>query len=209
MEPIRLSEERLRRMRSRPGEKAESRNVATMTVEQDLCHCVLCHDYGDGLDSMAERTVVQVREHGWQVVMIPADGQGPGWAFTIGLWHNHRSPELAMFGLDVYAMQTCLNTLGGEIVDGRKVEDGQERHGIVVDYPVALRTVNYRWYKAFFGAAIMFYRRPPFPVLEVVWPDRAGHFPWQPESEEGYRALQPHLWLTPAAHPPGVWTQDL
>ncbi|MFN2506583.1 MAG: DUF4262 domain-containing protein [Acidimicrobiales bacterium] len=25
----------------------------------------------------------------------------PGWAFTVGLWHTFRAPEVAMFGLDV------------------------------------------------------------------------------------------------------------
>jgi hypothetical protein len=26
--------------------------------------------------------------------------KGPGWAFTIGLWHTCGLPELAMFGLE-------------------------------------------------------------------------------------------------------------
>jgi hypothetical protein len=61
-----------------------------------------------------------------------------------------------------------------------------------------------RWYRAFFGGAIRFYRKPPFPVLEVVWPDKGGFFPWQAESSVSYRDLQPQLWLLPAMHPQGV-----
>lgn len=57
-----------------------------------------------------------------------------------------------------------------------------------------LRVIDYRWYKAFFGTAIRFYRRPPFPVSQVVHP---------------VDERQPSAWLPPDEHPAGVWTQDL
>jgi hypothetical protein len=180
-----------------------------MPGDQPPCRCVLCHDYGDEIGPVTEQTVEQVREYGWQVMMIPADDNGPGWAFTIGLWHTHGVPELAMFGLDVYDMKACLNGLGKQAVDGLHVGADQIRHDVIENHPVTLKAVDLRWYRAFFGSAIMFYRRPPFPVLQVVWPNGEGFFPWQPESDESYRTLQPQLWLVPASHPQGVWTQDL
>ncbi|MEV5571286.1 DUF4262 domain-containing protein [Spirillospora sp. NPDC052269] len=180
-----------------------------MTPDQAVCRCVLCHDYGDENDPITEQTIRQVREHGWQVILIPADDLGPGWAFTIGLWHNHRSPELAMFGLDVKLMHRMLNGLAQNALNGRPAEDGQERDDVIDGYPVALKAVGHPWYKAFFGTAIKFYRRPPLPVLQVVWPSEQGAFPWDPESDEAHRGLQPQLWLDPSDHPAGPWTQDL
>lgn len=156
-----------------------------------------------------EQTIAKIREYGWQVMMIGADEHGPGWTFTIGLWHTHGLPELAMFGLDIYAMKACLNALGGQAVDGDPPKAGQLRHEVIKDYPVALKSADLRWYRAFFGSAIRFYRRPPFPVLQVVWPDRQGLFPWHSGSSEACRTLQPQLWLTPDSHPEGVWTQEL
>jgi Domain of unknown function (DUF4262) len=180
-----------------------------MSNDQGVCRCVLCHDYGDEIEPITERTIEQIREHGWQVIMIPPDDNGPGWSFTIGLWHNHRSPELAMFGLDVHVMHALLNDLAQQSVNGRPVADRQERHDVINDYPVALRTVDDGWYKAFFGTAIRFYRRSPFPVLQVVWPSKQGQFPWDPDADDAYRDLQPQLWLNAADHPTGAWTQDL
>ncbi|SEF55985.1 protein of unknown function [Actinacidiphila yanglinensis] len=176
-----------------------------MPTDSAACHCVLCQDI-DEPDPRTRSTVDVIRQHGWQVVMIPADDLGPGWAYTIGLWHTHRMPELAMFGLDVGLMQTVLNDLGRQAVEGRSLEAGQERHD-VASVPVALRTVGYRWYKAFFGTAIGYYRKPPFPVLQVVW-SRDGVFPWQPGGE-GLLSHQPRLDLHPDDHPVGVWTQEL
>jgi hypothetical protein len=179
-----------------------------MHPDRPACRCVVCHDHGDRdtADPMDRRTVEQVQEYGWSVVMVPADDEGPAFAYTIGLWHTHGSPELAMFGLDVHMMQTLLNALGGKAASGTRLAADQEHHGIVEGAPVVLKDADLRWYRTFFGRAIAFYRRPPFPVLEVVWPDTDGSFPWQPGSDERYRRSQPQLWLTPAAHPEGVWT---
>jgi hypothetical protein len=177
-----------------------------MPADHALCHCVVCRDIGE-LDPRTRSTVDIVRRHGRQVVMVPADDQGPGWACTIGLWHRHRMPELAMFGLDIRVMQAILNDLGRRAVAGHPLEAGRERHD-VASVPVVLRPVDHRWYKAFFGTAIDYYREPPLPFLQVVRPGRDGAYPWQPGGEDLLRH-QPRLDLGPGEHPGGVWTQDL
>lgn len=151
------------------------------------------------------RTVDQVHEHGWSVVMVPADDEGPGFAYTIGLWHTHGVPELAMFGLDIQTMHILLNTLGHQAAAGAVLENGRTCHDVIEGRPVVLKAADLRWYREFFGRAISFYRRPPFPVLQVVWPDAKGRFLWQPGADEHYLQSQPQLWLKPTEHPEGVW----
>ncbi|MFD8419267.1 DUF4262 domain-containing protein [Streptomyces sp. NPDC059466] len=177
-----------------------------MPTGHSTCHCVVCQDI-NGLDSRTQSTVDTIRLHGWQVVTIPADGLGPGWAYTIGLWHRHRLPELAMFGLDTSRTQTLLNDLAQRAVEGQPLEADQEVRDIA-NVPVAVKSVDHRWYKAFFGTAIGSYRKPPFPFLQAVWPNRDGAFPWQPGGE-GLLERQPRLSLRPDEHPVGVWTQGL
>ncbi|WP_405647367.1 DUF4262 domain-containing protein [Streptomyces uncialis] len=175
------------------------------------CRCVICHDYGDRheADALDLRTLEHVLGHGWSVVMVPPDEEGPGFAYTIGLWHSFRTPEVAMFGLDIHVMRTCLNTLGQRAAQGRTLSDGQRCTDVIAHHSLALKAVDPRWHRTFFGSAISFYRRPPFPVLEAVWPDREGHYLWQDESGHSYRGSQPWLWLEPAEHPVGVWTTPL
>ncbi|WP_018656690.1 DUF4262 domain-containing protein [Actinomadura flavalba] len=175
------------------------------------CACVLCHDYGDRdrMDTFLLRTIVHISQYGWSVVLVPADERGPGWAFTIGLWHGHRAPELAMFGADLYEMEETLNTLGRAAAEGRPPADGERRPGLHRGRPVAFRQVETRWYEALFRGATAFYRRPPLPFLQVVWPDEDELFPWQPGTTLEFRHTQPWLWLSPRAHPSGAWTRHL
>ncbi|CAL9583024.1 hypothetical protein [Streptomyces sp. NPDC101145] len=59
------------------------------------------------------------------------------------------------------------------------------------------------------GRAIGFHRRPPFPFLQVAWPDAGGGFHWEERAAPAHRSSQPSLWLPPGEHPPGVWPAGL
>ncbi|MFD9374109.1 DUF4262 domain-containing protein [Streptomyces sp. NPDC059999] len=182
-----------------------------MTADPFQCRCVLCHDYGDrdAADRMDLTIIENVQRHGWHVVMVPEDDIGPGFAYTIGLAHTHGAPELAMFGLDIHAMHRMLNRVGEKSAAGAVLADGQRHPDVVDGHHVALRHVDLRWYRTFFGQAIGFYRRPPFPVLQVAWSDADDRFHWEEQAEERHRESQPQLWLPPIEHPVGIWTTEL
>ncbi|MGV9524761.1 DUF4262 domain-containing protein [Streptomyces sp. JUS-F4] len=182
-----------------------------MTGDPFRCRCVLCHDYGDRdeTDRLGLTIIENVRQHGWHVVMVPENEIGSGFAYTIGLSHTHGAPELAMFGLDVHAMHRILNRLGVKSAAGTVLTEGQRHPDVVDGHHVALRQVDLRWYRTFLGQAIGFYRRPPFPVLQVAWPDVDDRFPWEVQAEARHRESQPQLWLPPSEHLVGTWTAEL
>ncbi|MFF3013660.1 DUF4262 domain-containing protein [Streptomyces sp. NPDC057939] len=182
-----------------------------MTDDPFRCRCVLCHDYGDrdAADGADLRIIENVGRHGWHVAMVPEDEIGPGFAYTIGLAHTHGGPELAMFGLDVHAMHRMLNRLGAMSAAGTVLTDGQRHSDVVDGRQVGLRQVDPRWYRTFFGRAIGFYRRPPFPVLQVGWPDVDDRFHWEEQAGARHQESQPQLWLPPGEHPVGIWTTEL
>lgn len=102
-----------------------------------------------------------------------------------------------------------LNVLGGRAAAGTALAEDQEHDGVVDGRPVRLRSVDMRWYRTFFGPAIGFYRRPPFPFLQVAWSDASRRFHWEEPAGGIHRQSQPQLWLAPAEHPVGVWTAEL
>ncbi|MFG2368230.1 DUF4262 domain-containing protein [Streptomyces mirabilis] len=73
------------------------------------------------------------------------------------------------------------------------------------EFPVVLKQADLRWYREFFGQAIPFCWRPPFPALQMVWLDAEGRFLRRSGTDEHYRQSQPQLWLKPTQHPEGAW----
>jgi hypothetical protein len=175
------------------------------------CWCVLCLAYSGShrRDRPDADAITIVERHGWCVLMVPEHADCPGWTYTVGLWHSFRSPELAMFGLDITVMKNCVGGLAQQATAGRQLVAGQRFDDIVEDRPVHLRPVEEPWCAAFFERALDFYRRPPVPFLQIVWPDRRALFPRQFGSGTYLRQRQPELWRHPDDHPRGVWTAEL
>ncbi|MBB5856408.1 DUF4262 domain-containing protein [Amycolatopsis umgeniensis] len=176
----------------------------------DTCRCLICLDADsrERLDAIDTDTVKNVRDKGVHVVMILEDHETAGWAFTTGLWHTYRSPEVAIFGLPNDIAHRCLQAAADQAAAGRPMAANEERDEILKSLAVALRPVDESWRRKLFGVNVSFYRNtsPAVPFLQMLWPDREGRFPGQQGFATEYEDLQPHLWLSSAQHPAGLWT---
>lgn len=180
-----------------------------MALSLPTCRCVLCADPGDHgrFRRWYEETKGHVRDHGWSTLGILPGRATPGWAFSVGLWHSYRSPEVAIFGLLLPHMQQWINRVGRQIRDGKVLLPDAERDGVLDDVPVIAKQVHPGWYSDLFGSAIGFYQGVVPPFYQLVWPDSHGMFPWEPGCGERCRTVQPRLWLAPEEHPEGAWRQ--
>lgn len=174
----------------------------------DPCRCWVCAGDEDpvGLAARDLNMVWQIEEHGWSVVAVAEELEVPGWAYTVGLWHTVRSPEVCMFGLRGRDMHTWLNAVGQQVRAGQRLEPDRERLGVLDGFPVVVRAVHPSWHAEVLGLVGDFYRGE-VPVAQLVWPDRHGHFPWNPAAGQRCRTHQPWLWLPRDDHPPGIWTR--
>src|SRR6185503_14718031 len=71
-------------------------------------------------------------------------------------------------------------------------------------YDVTFRRVPEYQYGAYLGWGMRFYAHDSFPVLQMIYPDREGRWPWQDGVSPGIRALQPVL----ADEPEPPWARD-
>lgn len=137
-----------------------------------------------------------VGTHGWAVTGVFGDPAGE-WAYSIGLWHTFGSPELCLVGVPHQYATRYVNTVAGQIRDGDPLEPGRVRTGVMGGHhdTLGIAPVHDSWYPRLFGAAIDYYQRPPFPMVQLVWPDGSGRFLWDPEVHDGNRDRQPSLFL--------------
>ncbi len=140
-----------------------------------------------------ERTVNDVQNHGWHVIKVGAEGDTPGWAYTIGLHHNYDHPELIIFGLPADTAHVLLNIAGEAIKAGRSFHADTPYDDFLEGYDCVLKDASPRWHTAFVGYAIWFHQRPDFPLMQLFWPDRDGILPWQTNASDWQRANQPLL----------------
>ena len=66
--------------------------------------------------------------------------------------------------------------------------------------PTCFGEVDPKHYEDYFGLALVFHKTAVFLVLQVVWPDTQGHFPFEPIFERRFQGKQrllfdPHRYL--------------
>ncbi|MDP9350230.1 MAG: DUF4262 domain-containing protein [Chloroflexota bacterium] len=169
---------------------------------QPSCLCLICAGATESLSEAEVDTLRIVQHHGWQVTKIEADESWPSQAFSIGLHHSFGHPEVVIFGLATDVMHVIINNIGEDIRGGAHFEASREYPDILEGYNVVFRAVMPEQYPEHLGWGMWFYNYHPFPVVQLVWPDRQGRFPWQEGTSAEYQSLQPLLDVPPTASSP-------
>ena len=146
-------------------------------------------------DDSDKKLLADIRDVGWHVVLIEEDTSGHAWAFLVGLFHSFDHPEIIIFGCRHEVMHQMINIIGYEVHDGVRFADETRSPCVHEKYDCLFRAVHQRWYPWLLGTAMWFYRDRAFPVLQCVWPDRAGKFPGDPCCNKSAKESQPLLWL--------------
>jgi hypothetical protein len=134
-----------------------------------------------------------IATYGWHVVKVLEDAEGPGFAFTIGLYRRFEHPELLVFGLPSDTMHRLLNVAGEAVRSGRVYVAGPGYDDVLEAYACTFRPVPLKHYEAYLGYARWYYDGDAFPALQLVWPDREHRYPWAAPDGAWIREAQPVL----------------
>lgn len=143
------------------------------------------------MDDYVRDIAWHVRSHGWSVVALPAEGEFPGWAYSVGMWHTSGAPEVCVFGLRVVDMHRLVNQVGDLVRGGLPLRVGESV--AVGGSSLTVRPVHPSWHADLFAYGLEFHRSA-VPMVQLVWPAS----PPDP---------QPLLWLPKDDHPPSLWTR--
>jgi hypothetical protein len=133
------------------------------------------------LDDTDRKVLADVEQYGWHCLHIHDDGQVPFWTFTIGLVRTWSHPEIVVFGLPDTTAHEVLSDIVRRIEGGEQLESGRTYDDVFGNrVPARFVEVDPAAYSAFLGYAQWFYEtEADFPVIQLVWPDKAGRFPWE------------------------------
>ncbi|MFB9262131.1 DUF4262 domain-containing protein [Bradyrhizobium erythrophlei] len=142
-----------------------------------------------------EKILRDVRTYGCHVVQVLSDGSAPEYAFSVGLYLNYGQAEVAIFGLDRRDAANVINDVCARAAAGRIYVAGDVCDDLLADRRLCFADVPDSAYPPYFGTALWFYgtTRRPFPVLQMVWPDLDGRFPWESGYDARLKKHQPVL----------------
>ncbi len=147
-----------------------------------------------GNDDVEQRVVDDVQRAGWHLAGNEINAEGPGFVYSVGLYHTFQQPEIIVFGLDSsVAMIEFIDQVGNEMRGGTSFQDWEESRQFVNGHCCMFRSVERELYAEHLGLAIWFYQGRDFPALQCVWPDTSGNYPWEAAFSAELSGRQPML----------------
>ena len=147
----------------------------------------------DELDEGERSFVAKIREHGWFRTGVFGDDEGPGFSFTTGFWVSVTQPEVIIFNMKEDIAHDVFWDLYRDAQSGKALPVGKRTDAVFANLPAYVFPVAKKHYRDFLGWSRWFYGGDDFPCLQLVWPDQAGRFPWEPEFDIEFKVDQPDL----------------
>ena len=133
-----------------------------------------------------------IDEHGWAVHAIEGAGEGgPPFAHTVGLSQTFDHPEVLVYGLPEQLAGKILNGVGQRINAGDPPPVGTRVPDVINHYDVVfIPMVDGPGTDDVIILDAMWEGRSE-RVVQLVWPDQHGRFPWDPECDPDIVRNQP------------------
>jgi len=144
-----------------------------------------------GEDKSEQKLVDNVAEHGWHCIHILAEGEHVAYSFTVGLFHSYGYPELIIFGLPRDVAHDILTIAADAAQSGAPVDVTRPSDAFLKNGHCKFAKVPASAYREHVGSALWYYEKKPFPLYQIVWPSKTGHFPWDPDVSDAFREAQP------------------
>ena len=147
----------------------------------------------DRLDEEEREFVGAIREYGWYSTHVQGEADLPAFTYTTGFWVGLGAAEIILFALKFDTAASILADVYQELGEGRRYPVGTRLDDVFGNAPAYVFDVAKTHYAEHLGWNQWFYRGDDFPCQQLVWPDRAGRFPWEAGFDEALRANQPDL----------------
>lgn len=144
-----------------------------------------------------KKQLSDIGTYGWHVLKVLEDETGPGFTYTVGLYHTFKHPEIIIVGLNPDLAHDLLSSMVEEIRKGKLFSSGRFYSDIIEGFDCYFTAVEQVHYDEYFGRAQWFYKNDDFPVLQCIYPTTKGIYPWESEWPESIKDLQTLLGSSP------------
>jgi hypothetical protein len=144
----------------------------------------------------AEKIEWMIETNGWALEPVAprsdTEPRSPAYAYTIGVPGLIGFPEICVFGLTPSASNGLIGLVIDALRGGTEIPTGVELVGLLDnDLRCLFAPVDLSAHEARFVTATAWYRGDPYPMVQMMYPDRNGFMPYEDDFEHRLRLAQP------------------
>lgn len=151
------------------------------------------------LDAQERRVVDAIARHRCLVTNVfDNSGKAENFAYSTGLTDQLGVPEIVIYGLPGNVMHQMINRMAELAAAGVQFAAGRRYREVIEKFEVVALAVHRKHFREHFGCSLWYYGKTRFDVLQLVWPDKSGVWPWERGFAAALRGRQPLLGAPPA-----------
>lgn len=145
------------------------------------------------MDEPDRKILEDIERFGCSVMHIAAEDDLPPFAFSMGISRTSNAPEVIVVGLAQPMAQFVVNEYNRRIRSGEAIVAGRKYAGFIGGFDVLAESVHVSNYEEYLGYNLWLYQGPTFEVLQLVYPNTSGVWPWEQGASDSFRSWQPQL----------------
>ena len=145
------------------------------------------------MDERDQKILGDIEQFGCSVMHISAEGDLPPFSYSVGITMTSRAPEIVVVGLKRELAHYVVNEYNRRVREGEKFVAGNRYTGFIGGFDVLFVSVDHTHYREYFGYNLWLYKGSNFEVLQLVFPNTSGVWPWEKEADDWFRSWQPML----------------
>jgi hypothetical protein len=145
------------------------------------------------MDEGDRKILEDIERFGCSVMHVSAEGDLAPFSYSVGITKSSGAPEVVVIGLKQPIAHFIVNEYNQRVREGEQFLPGHRYSGFIEGFEVLAVPVGHEHYREHFGYDLWLYKGSSFEVLQLVYPNTSGVWPWQEEADEWFRRWQPLL----------------
>jgi hypothetical protein len=145
-------------------------------------------------DADETRVVRNVKTHGCHIttVAFDLDYDTPDYVHSVGFYARFDQPEVIVMGVSAQTGGRAVNELNRRFATGLRIQNGDLIAGLFEGRDALVSSVDVTDASAYIDWLLWFYTaiRCDFPLVQILWPDKQGRFPSNPDCHPSVRKAQ-------------------
>lgn len=146
------------------------------------------------MDKADKKALKNIEEYGCHILHVMEEDEYPRFSYSIGIEKCTGQSELLITGLKQEIAQWMINEYNNRIKDGEVFEPNKLYEGFLEGFDVTFKEVEKKYYSEYFGWENWLYKSDNFKVLQLIYPNTSGIWPWGKEASEDFTRFIPKLY---------------
>jgi hypothetical protein len=141
-----------------------------------------------------EKALADIAAYGLHIIQVAEEDELPPFSYSIGIENTLGMPELIVIGLQPAVAGAAINECYRQMKSGAAIKPGEFVAGLLGgDFKCLIGEVSPSYFRQYMGWARWLHKGNGFRAYQIIFPDTAGVFPWEPGASEWFRNRQPLL----------------